>query len=309
MPIDPNLAAALESQLFDTQRDLVTYAMLDGAINPGLLPALADLEPEHCCLWLGELEPELREVAPYLVRLHPDTGFVHYLIRQGYGLRWGIFAQSAASLLEMRSHFRRLTQAQDSTGKRYYMRFYDPNIMPMLLRTATPEQLAMLYGPVAAYLCELPQEFWKPGLDTRFRIHVAPSGMEARRTRPIFVLTEDQDHAFAEIVREFRAAMLLKKIMAELRDQNRAALDPYPQDEAERVVLETIYDAFRLGVADERQIQDLSVINLITETNVLRAEAFTYVTEHPHLHPYSKARHLILSFDAICNQHVSDIHG
>ena len=51
------------------------FAVLDGASVPGLLQELADLEPEHECLYRGELTPDLAEVAPYLIHLPATSQF------------------------------------------------------------------------------------------------------------------------------------------------------------------------------------------------------------------------------------------
>lgn len=73
----------LKTQLFDARGGASVYAVLDGAINPRLLPTIAEMRPEYRCLWLGELEPAMREVAPYLVRLKDDA-FADYLIAGGF---------------------------------------------------------------------------------------------------------------------------------------------------------------------------------------------------------------------------------
>lgn len=81
---------ALEQQLF-SQTKANVFAVLDGASIQGLLEKLEQYQPEHCCLYRGELEPDLAEAAPYLVRLERGTDLVKWLLT-GYGQHWGIFA-------------------------------------------------------------------------------------------------------------------------------------------------------------------------------------------------------------------------
>lgn len=105
----------------------------------------------------------------------PEAGFTTYLLRHGYGRRWGISARSAARLIDLRAHLRRLTLAQFPDGQRTYFRFYDPQVLPALLESAHADQLARIYGPVEAYLCEVPEVFWVPGEEHRFRTFLRPA--------------------------------------------------------------------------------------------------------------------------------------
>ena len=53
---------ALQTHLFsDPEHD--TYAILDGASIPGLLQSLFKHQPDSCCLYRGELTPDLAECA------------------------------------------------------------------------------------------------------------------------------------------------------------------------------------------------------------------------------------------------------
>lgn len=180
MLTDIGLIDSLRTQVFDNAGDLQSYAVLDGALNPGLLPEMERHDVEHCCLWLGALEPDMQEIAPYLVKLKRDCGFSDYLIRDGYGARWGIYLHSAASLLDLRSHFRRLTIVTLPDGRSVYFRFYDPAVLPTVLSTASRDQHRALYGPVETYLCEVPQAQWASVKDRRFTLHCRPGGGDAQ---------------------------------------------------------------------------------------------------------------------------------
>jgi hypothetical protein len=171
MPLDATLKNGLLAQLFPEDGGLTAYAVLDGAINSTLMKAFETFAPERECLWLGELEPAMQAVAPYLVRLEPerDAAFLDYLMGEGYGLRWGIYLHTCAPLKALRRHFRHLTFVTASNGEQKYFRYYDPSVLAMVIGTASDEQLRVLFGPVEAYLCELPEAAWKGSEDKRFR--------------------------------------------------------------------------------------------------------------------------------------------
>jgi hypothetical protein len=110
--------------------------------------------PEFECLYSGELKPDLAEVAPYLVRLEPGSEFTLWVLEQGWGNHWGIFALSAADLRELRRHFRRFLTVYDPSGKPLLFRYYDPRVLRTYLPTCNPEELSTLFGPVSCYLLE-----------------------------------------------------------------------------------------------------------------------------------------------------------
>ena len=133
---------------------LSAFAVLDGASVSGLLDKLYALKPEHVCLYRGELQPDMAEVAPYLVRLERGSGFTDWVLTQGWGGHWGIFALAQADLAALRTHFRKFLVVHDSAGKPLLFRYYDPRVLRKYLPTCDQEQLAAMFGPVASYVAE-----------------------------------------------------------------------------------------------------------------------------------------------------------
>lgn len=134
--------------------DLSVFAVLDGASIPDLLERLYEQQPEHVCLYRGELEPDMAEVAPYLVRLEPDSDFIDWIIERGWGRHWGIFALSGESLSAMRRHFRAFLIVYSPEDKPVYFRYYDPRAMRVYLPTCNAEELAKIFGPIEEFLLE-----------------------------------------------------------------------------------------------------------------------------------------------------------
>jgi hypothetical protein len=145
-------ADALKSQLFGGQGNV--FAVLDGASVPGLLDALYRTRAENACLYRGELEPNLAEAAPYLVQLDPDGEFTDWVLEQGWGNHWGVFAAGAQDFLTMRQHFRQFIVVHDPEGKPLYFRYYDPRVLRVYLPSCNPGELRTLFGPVGSYLIE-----------------------------------------------------------------------------------------------------------------------------------------------------------
>jgi hypothetical protein len=151
------LKEALYPHLFPETDDgeaLHTFVILDGAAIPTLLDRLYGERPEFICLYRGELEPDIAEVAPYLVRLEPDTPFADWVLAGGWGNHWGIFALSSTGLTAVRTHLRRFLTVKGPDGARLLFRYYDPRVLNVYLPTCNREELAVLFGPVHAYIAE-----------------------------------------------------------------------------------------------------------------------------------------------------------
>jgi len=154
---DPGAKAKLVDTLYQQlfgDPELKTYAVLDGAPIPDLLEHLEADAPDHFCLYRGELSDELAEAAPYLVQLQPNTPFTDWLLSEGWGNHWGIFALSTADIREMRKHFRTFLIVKDPKGKQIYFRYYDPRVMRVYFPTCKPKEIAAICGPVATYFME-----------------------------------------------------------------------------------------------------------------------------------------------------------
>lgn len=151
--IEPKIVQAVKAQLFSAQGTRA-FTILDGASVPDLRNKLAGFDPEQICLYRGELEPDMAEVAPYLAFLERDAPFTDWVISNGWGQHWGIFGVTRADLKELRKHFRKFLMVYDEKGKSLYFRYYDPRVLRVYLPTCNANELKTVFGPVVAYLME-----------------------------------------------------------------------------------------------------------------------------------------------------------
>jgi hypothetical protein len=147
------LKQAVETHLFAAD-DNLTFAVLDGASIPELLEKIHVLEPKCECLYMGDLEPDMAEVAPYLVQLEPDSDFASWVVGTGWGKHFGIFAQTPADFRTLRQHFRRSLVVYNSDGRPLMFRYYDPRVLRGHLPNCKPDELKALFGPVVTYVVE-----------------------------------------------------------------------------------------------------------------------------------------------------------
>lgn len=142
----------LEKILFTEQTR--TFVVLDGASVPDLRMRLYETNPPHYCLFRGELEPDVAEVAPYVVQLALGSVFADWVTSECFGKHWGIFAHSLHSIKEMRRHFRSLVTVYDEAGEPMIFRFYDPRVLQNFLPTCNEDELKTFFGNVDALFAE-----------------------------------------------------------------------------------------------------------------------------------------------------------
>jgi len=147
----------LNATLFSDETNSI-YAVLDGASIPLLRDKLYEHDPEYVCLYAGDLEPDMEEVAPYLVRLERDSPFCHWVLSEGWGNHWGVFVSTEEDLRTLRKHFRTFLLVQDPEGKTLYFRYYDPRVLRVYLPTCNDDEAQAVFGPVQWYVMESEEE-------------------------------------------------------------------------------------------------------------------------------------------------------
>ena len=149
------ITQSLVRNLF-SQAEANVYAILDGASVSDLCPLLWEYEPEHVCLYRGELEPDMAAVAPYLVKLEYGKPFTRTVVEKGWGKHWGVFATTPADidLRTLRKHFRRFLMVYGPEDKLLYFRYYDPRVLRVYLPTCNAEEIKTVFGPISCYILE-----------------------------------------------------------------------------------------------------------------------------------------------------------
>lgn len=194
-------------------RDMNVFAVLDGASIPNLRTILHQLQPRHVCLYRGDLDPDIAQVAPYLVELELDSEFTEQLVLDGWGKHWGVFLRSTADLNAMRRHLRGLLIVNDADARPMLFRYYDPRVLQTFLPTCDPEQVAAFFGSADSVLLES-----EDGTELlRFRIVNGNLKIEKRQ----FTTMEQEDLAHDRAERELRRQQMEPTTSAhELTDED-----------------------------------------------------------------------------------------
>jgi hypothetical protein len=145
---------ALPDVVFGNNNDNAVFALLDGASAPKLVKSLYQHKPEFCCLYPGELSPDMAAVAPYLVRLESGKEFTDLLLQEEWGGHWGMFVASAADLRALRDHFREFHKVELPDQRTVIFRYYDPRVLSIFLPVCSAMELAQFFGPVQSFILE-----------------------------------------------------------------------------------------------------------------------------------------------------------
>ena len=173
---------------------LNVYAVLDGAAVPNLRTSLHIFQPEYECLYRGELQPDMAQVAPYLVRLEPDSQFTDWVVVDGWGKHWGIFVRSAEDMAAVRRHLRSLLVVHDADGEPLVFRYYDPRVLSVFLPTCNIEQLSNFFGPLHSCLLE------SSTADALLRLRLSKGALKLERRA--FTTEEQENLALEQAERE-----------------------------------------------------------------------------------------------------------
>ncbi len=114
---------------------------------------MRDSSLEYTCLFGGELSPQWRAVAPYLVELSPSNPYTAYLLDLAWGNSWGVFMR-VADASRLRLHLKTFLRAKLADGTRVMFRYYDPRVLRAYLPTCNIDELRTVFGPVNHYLIE-----------------------------------------------------------------------------------------------------------------------------------------------------------
>jgi hypothetical protein len=100
------------------------------------------------------MEPDMQEVAPYLVELREGDPFADWVIENGFGRHWGIVLRSRLEHDQARRRFRKLLFARGDDGDSLFFRFYDPRVFREFIPRCTEPDLWPWFDDVDCYLVE-----------------------------------------------------------------------------------------------------------------------------------------------------------
>jgi hypothetical protein len=147
------IAAALRAHIKLSSGERL-YGVVDAAQDCALaFEAKNGYGKEIRSLFQGNAAPALAQVAPYLVPIDPDSGYLRNWAAR-FGKNAGVLLTTRATESELHGHLRDIFVVKDETGQEFFFRFYDPRVISTFLPTCTPLELTKFYGPVTTWCYE-----------------------------------------------------------------------------------------------------------------------------------------------------------
>ena len=146
---------------------LHTYAILDAAKVKYLSELLSTSGLEYRCLFKGAAFDELKDVAPWIVRLKDGNSFTRKLFTRSdapwhlWDKEVGIYLRSESDLEELSAHFRKFTRLNDpvSGGFRYF-RYYDPAILRTVVKNLPLDVFGDFSRNIQLFACQDRERFF-----------------------------------------------------------------------------------------------------------------------------------------------------
>ena len=130
------------------------YGVVDGAQDLELAYEAKCLYGQEIHnLFEGNVGPALADVAPYVVPIDPDSGYLENWARR-WGKNAGIFLTTSTDTDTLHGHLRRCFIVRDTKGQEYFLRFYDPRVLRQYLSICNHGRAQRFFGPIERILAE-----------------------------------------------------------------------------------------------------------------------------------------------------------
>ena len=232
----------------------VKYAIVDGAVEEGLLDFLNEVNPPHCCLYAEPIQPDLVALAPYLVEVVPE---VEAWLRDKAS-PWGIYLTSESSMRELQQHFRRYLWVRiPEQEKPVLMRFYDPRNIWVLAEVLTPRQLLFFINPVRQLSTRYGEEYREDNFSS-----VRPAEtMNIRAERPSQLMLSYRQ--YSQLERKARDNYLDTLSVFIEENAEKEGWDDSSKAESSRILAEDYFSFCQsLNIADDRSVRTITLILL-----------------------------------------------
>lgn len=238
-----------------------TYAVLDAAKVENLPELLGASGLEHRCLFTGDAYDEMKDAAPWVVRLEDGNGFTRRLFTGSEGINglWdkqaGVYVRSRGTLDDMWRHFRKFTRVRDEAGKWFYFRFWEPRAANAYFRHAQSDEDRILRW---FYVGRTALSVLVVDTETKALAAFIPalSNTDKRPNSP-FVYGEHERAA----LRQGKINQYENRLRSHLNDDN-AAYAKLQENRQKELVKTLIAQAGQYGIRSEKSIADFAAASL-----------------------------------------------
>ena len=133
------------------------WAVIDGVNWPEAADILEPIDKEDCVCLYSTTNRQSKTLAPWLVRLKPDSTVTKAMKKRGHEFNSGILFQSNWPIVELRRHLRKFTMAWTPADDNapIYFRFYDPRVLIDVTQALNDGNLGRFLKPFLSVALQL----------------------------------------------------------------------------------------------------------------------------------------------------------
>jgi hypothetical protein len=132
----------------------IKYCLIDAARAGKAMKEVFSYDIRVKSLYEGRREEIFADVAPYLTEMVHGSSYNKWLIDNGWGKSWGVLIISSLDFDALLSFFKNFIHVEDTFGKTYFFRFYDPRVLRKFLPSCDDSQLKSMFEGVEHYIVE-----------------------------------------------------------------------------------------------------------------------------------------------------------
>lgn len=231
------------------------YAIIDAASEPDIFTMLEELDPPASCLYSEPIQPEIAELAPYLVEATPE-------VRKWLSQRdtpWGIYVYTQATMRELRQHLRKYLMVMiPGQDKPVFWRYYDPRNVWDFLEILTDWERFCFLGPIskvettACFINEMSFTSLQKKYPTQHRA-----------VNKVFKFSAEQVEEI-KVISQRKYILVLKKIIIDEMTEKYPDYTPKESD-AERTAESVLSYLIEQDINDQRNIE--AIVRKLTTTS------------------------------------------
>lgn len=260
------------------------YAIIDGAVVEDLMDFLSEHNPPHTCLYSEPLQPELVELAPYLLEATPEVE--KWL--QCKTCPWGIYVTTKATMRVLRQHLRKYLQViLPNETKPVIFRFYDPRNIWDFISILSDWEKHLFLGDISR-------------IETVYRLQKDMSFIKIHEKYPATQIIKSKLMSISKEQYSLLEVIFERRYIKELAETMRAVSTSV--NNASVTWAEELFYYFRnLGITDRRSIDEIA--KLFTRENIFSLDNiphdYTAILEGS-THPgHYRAEQLLLNVNGV----------
>lgn len=126
------------------------FGIVDAARDPAIYPLVQQIET-RTCLFVGQVEPEVAAVGPWLLDLSTESDLLDRWREHGWARNWGILMHAELSTAALTAMMRQRAQAILPEGDLVLFRFYDPRVWRNYIPQCDLAELKGWFDGIVAY--------------------------------------------------------------------------------------------------------------------------------------------------------------